>query len=195
MYELYAVRFEWRPLWSDRAACRASLQSAPGRRQRPDPTTRWAHGHPSSCRLRRTDRVVGLGPKRRHSPPGSGGVTPRSRCRRCERVAEPKVRIRSLQRRESAAHTDQAAAGREPWLSRGCACSVGGAVGRGAPRPCSARHRRAGASQGLRQPMGSHADPLRAGREHRVRQASGRCRAIHMGRTVPVSKQDIQIIR
>ena len=68
-------------------------------------------------------------------------------------------------------------------------------VGRGAPRPCSARYRRAGASQGLRQPMGSHADPLRAGREHRVRQASGRCRAIHMGRTVPVSKQDIQIIR
>jgi hypothetical protein len=31
----------------------------------------------------------------RHSPPGSGGVTPRSRCRRCERVAEPKVRIGS----------------------------------------------------------------------------------------------------
>jgi hypothetical protein len=26
---------------------------------------------------------------------GSGGVTPRSRCRRCVRVAEPKVRIRS----------------------------------------------------------------------------------------------------
>ena len=80
------------------------LQSAPGRRQRPDPTTRWAHGHPSSCRLRRTDRVVGLGPKRRHSPPGSGGVTPKLRCRRCERVAEPKVRIRSLQRRVRGSH-------------------------------------------------------------------------------------------
>jgi hypothetical protein len=40
------------------------------------------------------DRVVGRGPGRRHSPPGSGGVTPRSRCRRCERIAEAKVRIR-----------------------------------------------------------------------------------------------------
>ena len=54
-----------------------------------------AHGHPSSCRPRRTDRVVGRCPERRHSPPGSDGVTPRSRCRRCERIAEPKVRIRS----------------------------------------------------------------------------------------------------
>ena len=34
-------------------------------------------------------------PGRRHSPPGSGGVTPRSRYRRCERIAEAKVRIRS----------------------------------------------------------------------------------------------------
>jgi hypothetical protein len=54
-----------------------------------------AHGHPSSCRPRRTDRVVGRGPERRHPSPGSGDVTPRSRCRRCERVAEPKVRIRT----------------------------------------------------------------------------------------------------
>ena len=30
-----------------------------------------AHGHPSSCRPRRTDRVVGRCPERRHSPPGS----------------------------------------------------------------------------------------------------------------------------
>jgi hypothetical protein len=44
--------------------------------------------------LWQTDRVVGRGPARRHSPPRSGGVTPRSRCRRCERVAEAKVRIR-----------------------------------------------------------------------------------------------------
>src|SRR6266404_2348045 len=62
---------------------------------RPSSADLPAHGHPSSCRPRRTDRVVGRGPERRHSPPGSGGVTPRSRCRRCERVAEPKVRIRS----------------------------------------------------------------------------------------------------
>ena len=32
-----------------------------------------AHGHPSSCRPRRTARVSGGGPGRRHSPPGSGG--------------------------------------------------------------------------------------------------------------------------
>ena len=124
MYELYAVRFEWRPLWSDRAACRASLQSAPGRRQRPDPTTRWAHGHPSSCRLRRTDRVVGLGPKRRHSPPGSGGVTPRSRCRRCERVAEPKVRIRSLQRRVGGSHRPGRCRSRTVAFARLCAARL-----------------------------------------------------------------------
>ena len=153
------------------------------------------HRNPKRCEHGLTPRVVELGPKRRHSPPGSGGVTPRSRCRRCERVAEPKVRIRSLQRRESAAHTDQALQVENRGFRAAVRCSVGGAVGRGAPCPCSARHRRAGASQGLRQPMGSHADPLRAGREHRVRQANGRCRAIHMGRTVPVSKQDIQIIR
>jgi hypothetical protein len=54
-----------------------------------------AHGHPSSCRPQRTDRFVGRGPGRRHSPPGSGGVTPRSRCRRCERAAELNVRIHS----------------------------------------------------------------------------------------------------
>ena len=29
-----------------------------------------------------------------HSPPGSGDVTPRSRCQRCERIADAKVRIR-----------------------------------------------------------------------------------------------------
>ena len=32
-----------------------------------------AHGHPSSCRPRRTARVSGGGPGRRPSPPGSGG--------------------------------------------------------------------------------------------------------------------------
>ena len=48
--------------------------------------------------------VSGSGPGRRHSPPGSGGVTPRSRCRRCKRIAEPKVRIRSLQRRVRGSH-------------------------------------------------------------------------------------------
>jgi hypothetical protein len=61
---------------------------------RPSSADLPAHDHPSSCRPRRTDRVVGRGPESRHSPPG-GGVTPRSRCRRCERIAEPKVRIRS----------------------------------------------------------------------------------------------------
>jgi hypothetical protein len=34
-------------------------------------------------------------PRSRHSPPGSGGVTPPPRCRRCKRIAELKVRIRS----------------------------------------------------------------------------------------------------
>jgi hypothetical protein len=45
------------------------------------------------CRPRRTDRVVGRGPERRHSPAGSDGVTPRSRCQRCERVAGAKRRV------------------------------------------------------------------------------------------------------
>ena len=35
------------------------------------------------------------GPRSRHSPPGSGGVILPPRCRRCQRIAEPKVRIRS----------------------------------------------------------------------------------------------------
>jgi hypothetical protein len=39
--------------------------------------------------------LSGGGPRSRHSPPGSGGVTPGLRCRRCERIAEPMVRIRS----------------------------------------------------------------------------------------------------
>jgi len=48
--------------------------------------------------------VTGLGipidlsgdrPRNRHSPPGSGGSKPRPRCRRCERIAVPNVRIRS----------------------------------------------------------------------------------------------------
>ena len=93
-----------------------------------------AHGHPSSCRPRRTDRVVGRGPERPHSPPGSGGVTPRSRCRRCERVAEPKVRIRSPSSGESVSHIDQAGAGRELRLSRGCA-PLGWRRGRQRRRP------------------------------------------------------------
>ena len=93
-----------------------------------------AHGHPSSCRPRRTDRVVGRGTERRHSPPGSGGVTPRSRCRRCERVAEPKVRIRSPSSGESVSHIDQAGAGRELRLSRGCA-PLGWRRGRQRRRP------------------------------------------------------------
>jgi hypothetical protein len=58
------------------------------------PTT----GHPSSCRRRHTDRVVGGGPGSRHAPSGSEGVTPPPRCRRCKRIAELKVRI-FLQRR------------------------------------------------------------------------------------------------
>ena len=52
-------------------------------------------GHPSSCQPRHTDQVV----ERRSEEPlfnaRSGGVTPRQRCRRCERIAEPEVRIRS----------------------------------------------------------------------------------------------------
>ena len=48
--------------------------------------------------------LTGGGPGRRHSPPGSGGVTPRSRCWRCERIAEPKVRIHSARSGESANH-------------------------------------------------------------------------------------------
>src|SRR6516164_2996105 len=39
--------------------------------------------------------LSGGGPRSRHSPLGSGGVTPRPRCPRCKRIAEPKVRIRS----------------------------------------------------------------------------------------------------
>jgi hypothetical protein len=39
--------------------------------------------------------LSGGGPRSRHSPLGSGGVTPRPCCRRCKRIAEPKVRIRS----------------------------------------------------------------------------------------------------
>src|SRR6516225_7680639 len=62
---------------------------------RPSSANLPAHGHPSRCRLRRTDRVVGRGPERRHSPFGSGGVTQRSRCRRCKRIAEREVRIHS----------------------------------------------------------------------------------------------------
>ena len=153
------------------------------------------HRNPKRCEHGLTPRVVELGPKRRHSPPGSGGVT-------------PKLRWSALRARGGTEGSNPFPPAESPRLTQtrplqvenrgfraAVRCSVGGAVGRGAPCPCSARHRRAGASQGLRQPMGSHADPLRAGQEHRVRQASGRCRAIHMGRTVPVSKQDIQIIR
>jgi hypothetical protein len=45
--------------------------------------------------LGETGRVVGRRLRSRHSPPGSGGVTARPRCRRCERIAEPKVRTHS----------------------------------------------------------------------------------------------------
>jgi len=39
--------------------------------------------------------LSGGGRRSRHSPPGSGSVTPSPRCRRCKRIAEPTVRIRS----------------------------------------------------------------------------------------------------
>jgi hypothetical protein len=46
-------------------------------------------GHPSSCRPRHTPiELSGGGPRSRHSPPGSGGVTPPPRCRRCT-TADP----------------------------------------------------------------------------------------------------------
>jgi hypothetical protein len=152
------------------------------------------HRNPKRCEHGLTPRVVELGPKRRHSPPGSGGVTPKLRCRRCERVAEPKVRIRSLQRRVRGSHRPGRCRSRTVAFARLCAARLAapsaeerlalvqpGIVVLGQVRVCD--------SQWARMLI------LCAGQEHRVRQASGRCRAIHMGRTVPVSKQDIQIIR
>jgi hypothetical protein len=62
-----------RPSWGGSTGARSSEQLP-------------ASANRSSCRA---------GPERRHVPPGSGDVTPRSRCRRCERIAEPKVRIRT----------------------------------------------------------------------------------------------------
>ena len=45
--------------------------------------------------LRTPIELSGGGPRSGHSPPGSGGVTPPPHCRRCKRIAEPRVRIRS----------------------------------------------------------------------------------------------------
>jgi len=43
--------------------------------------------------------LLGGSPRSRHSPPGSGGVTPRSRCRRCERIRNRNFESSLLQRR------------------------------------------------------------------------------------------------
>jgi hypothetical protein len=79
--------------------------------------------------------LSGGGPRSRHSPPGSGGVTPGLRCRRCERIAEPMVRIRSPPADSPSLTGSNAPRSRGAAFRAGVRAMGGGAVGRDGDRP------------------------------------------------------------